>query len=105
MTQIGLYLYMMLDRRLSPPDYTADLLSARRAVFTRDEAMAALGVTASGGFLKAARRQQRRHALLNSRHGFYVVVPSAISFVGRPPAALVHRRSHAPRGTSLLRRP
>ena len=40
--------------------------------FTRDEAASALGIT-TGGFLKAAERQQRRNALLNPRHGFYVV--------------------------------
>src|SRR5271167_2385219 len=57
-----------------------------RAVFTRDEAIAALGVTPRG-FLKAAERQQRRAALLNPRHGFYVVVPPQyLSWKAPPPA-------------------
>jgi hypothetical protein len=74
----------MQDRRLSLPDYMTGLLSAGRAVFTRDEAIAALGVTARG-FLKAAERQQRRHALLNPRRGFYVVVPPQFLSWGGPP--------------------
>jgi len=63
-----------------------DLLSGGRAVFTRDEAIAALGVTPRG-FLKAAERQQRRKALLNPRHGFYVVVPPQFLSWGPPPPA------------------
>ena len=43
---------MMLDAPRSLPDYM-------QAVFTRDEAVSALGVT-KRGFLKAAERQQRR---------------------------------------------
>lgn len=76
----------MLDRRLSLPDYMTDLLSAGRAVFMREEAITKLDVTA-GGFLKAAKRQQRRNALLNPRRGFYVVVPPQfLSWSGPPPA-------------------
>jgi predicted transcriptional regulator of viral defense system len=61
-----------------------DLLSAGQAVFTRDEAAAALGVT-KHGFLKAAERQQRRSALLKPRQGFYVVVPPQYLAWGAPP--------------------
>jgi hypothetical protein len=61
-----------------------DLLSAGQAVFTRKEATSALGVTARG-FLKAAERQQRRHALFNPRRGFYVVVPPQYLSWGAPP--------------------
>jgi hypothetical protein len=75
---------MMLDQRLSLPAYMTDLLSAGRAVFTRDEAITKLGVTANG-FLKAAERQQRRRALLNPRRGFYVVVPPQFLSWGAPP--------------------
>src|SRR6266852_6399090 len=64
--------------------YMTDLLSAGRAVFTRDEAVAALGVTPRG-YLKAAERLQKRHALLNPRHGFYVVVPPQYLSWGAPP--------------------
>lgn len=74
MTQNGLYFYTMLDERLTLSSYTTELLSGGRTSFTRDEAIAALGVTPSG-FLKAAARLQRRGMLLNPRHGFYVVVP------------------------------
>jgi transcriptional regulator with AbiEi antitoxin domain of type IV toxin-antitoxin system len=63
-----------------------NLLSAGQAVFTRDEAASALRVT-TRGFLKAAERQQRRHALLNPRHGFYVVVPPQyLSWRAPPPS-------------------
>jgi hypothetical protein len=75
---------MMLDAPRSLPNYMTDLLSAGQAVFTRDEAASALGVT-TRGFLKAAERQQRRNALLNPRHGFYVVVPPQYLSWGAPP--------------------
>jgi hypothetical protein len=75
---------MMLDERLSLPVFMTDLLSAGRAVFTREEAIAKLGVTANG-FLKAAERQRRRRALLNPRRGFYVVVPPQFLSWGAPP--------------------
>jgi AbiEi antitoxin C-terminal domain len=74
----------MLDRRLSLFDYMTGLLSSGRIVFTREEAIAALGVTAHG-FLKAALRQQRRGALFNPRRGFYVVVPPQFLSWGAPP--------------------
>jgi predicted transcriptional regulator of viral defense system len=74
----------MLDKRLSLPAYMTDLLSAGRAVFTRGEAVRALGIKPRG-FLKAAERQQHRHALLNLRHGFYVVVPPQYLSWGAPP--------------------
>ncbi|MBZ0139569.1 MAG: type IV toxin-antitoxin system AbiEi family antitoxin [Pseudorhodoplanes sp.] len=86
MTHFGLYSYTMLDTPQSLPDYMTDLLSAGRAVFTRDEAASALGIT-TRGFLKAAERQQRRNALLNPRHGFYVVVPPQYLSWGAPPPA------------------
>jgi predicted transcriptional regulator of viral defense system len=85
MAHFWLYPYTMLDRRVSLPNYMTDLLSTGRAVFTREEAIATLGVTA-GGFLKAAERQQRRHALLNPRRGFYVVTPPQfLSWGAAPP--------------------
>jgi predicted transcriptional regulator of viral defense system len=61
-----------------------DLLSSGRVVLSREEATAALGVTPRG-FLAAAERQQRRKALLNPRHGFYVVVPPQFLSWGGPP--------------------
>jgi hypothetical protein len=89
----------MLDKRLTLSTYMTGLLSAGRAVFTRDEAVAALGVTPRG-FLKAAERQQHRKALLNFRHGFYVVVPPQYLSWGAPPPAwyiddLMRHEGHA----------
>src|SRR5262245_21759322 len=75
---------MMLDRRHSLSTYMTDLLSEGRSVFTRDEAVKALGIT-TRGFLKAAERQQERKALLNPRHGFYIVVPPQYLSWGGPP--------------------
>ena len=89
----------MLDKRLTLSTYMTGLLSAGRAVFTRDEAVSALGVTPRG-FLKAAERQQHRKALLNLRHGFYVVVPPQYLSWGAPPPAwyiddLMRHEGHA----------
>jgi hypothetical protein len=90
---------MMLDNRLSLPHYMTDLLSAGRTIFTRDEAAATLGIT-TRGFLKAAERQQRKRALLNLRHGFYVIVPPQYLSWGAPPPAwyiddLMRHEGHA----------
>src|SRR5271156_1765572 len=76
----------MLDKRPSLPDYMTDLLSGGRAVFTREEAISALGMTLDG-FRKAAKRQQRRKALFSPRNGFYVVVPPQFLSWGAPPPA------------------
>jgi AbiEi antitoxin C-terminal domain len=89
----------MLDGRQTLSTYMTGLLSAGRAVFTRDQAVAALGVT-TPGFLKAAERQQRRKALLNPRHGFYVVVPPQYLSWGAPPPSwyiddLMRHEGHA----------
>jgi len=84
MTRIWVYLYTMQDSRLSLQDYMTGLLSGGRAVFTREEAIAALGITPRG-FLKAAARCQHRKQLLNPRHGFYVVVPPQFLSWGGPP--------------------
>jgi predicted transcriptional regulator of viral defense system len=74
----------MLATRPSLAHHVAGLLSQGQAVFTRDEATAALGVTLRG-FLKAAEREQRRGALLNPRRGFYVIVPAQFLSWGAPP--------------------
>jgi predicted transcriptional regulator of viral defense system len=76
----------MLDGRVTLSSYMTDLLSGGRVSFTRDEAIAALGITRSG-FLKAAARLQRRGMLLNPRHGFYVVVPPQYLAWRAPPPA------------------
>lgn len=75
---------MMLDGRLSLSSYMTDLLAGGRVSFTRDEAIAALSVTPRG-FLAAAERLQKKGAVLNPRHGFYVVVPPQYLARGAPP--------------------
>jgi hypothetical protein len=95
---IGLYFSMMLDERLSLSTYMTSLLSEGRAIFTRDEAVKALGITPRG-FLKAAARQQERKALINPRQGFYVVVPPQYLSWGAPPPSwyindLMHYEGH-----------
>jgi hypothetical protein len=89
----------MLALRPSLSAYLTELLSAGRAVFTREEAIAALGVTPRG-YLKAAERLRKRHALLNPRHGFYVVVPPQYLSWGAPPPTwyiddLMRHEAHA----------
>src|SRR5258708_2004086 len=74
----------MLDGRLTLSSYMTDLLAGGRVSFSRDEAVAALGVTVRG-FLKAAERLQKKGALLNPRQGFYVVVPPQYLARGAPP--------------------
>ena len=74
----------MLDGRLTLSSYLTDLLADGRVSFTREEAVTALGVTPRG-FLKAAERLQKKGALLNPRHGFYVVVPPQYLARGAPP--------------------
>jgi predicted transcriptional regulator of viral defense system len=76
----------MLDRRLTLSSYMTDQLAGGRVSFTREEAVGALGVTPRG-FLKAAERLQNKGALLNPRHGFYVVVPPQYLARGAPPPA------------------
>ena len=76
----------MLDARTSLSGYMAQLQAAGRITFVQKEALAALGVT-KNAFLKAAERQQRQHAGLAPRHGFYVVVPPQYRSWGAPPPA------------------
>lgn len=77
---------MMLKARSSLPDFLATLQSEGRVTFTRAEAIAALSIT-EAAFLKAAARLQKRHALFNPRHGFYVAVPPQfLSWEAPPPA-------------------
>jgi AbiEi antitoxin C-terminal domain len=76
----------MLQTRSSLLNFTTCLQSEGRVMFTRAEAIAALGIT-EGAFLKAAARLQKRHMLFNPRHGFYVAVPPQfLSWEAPPPA-------------------
>jgi predicted transcriptional regulator of viral defense system len=77
---------MMLKVRSSLSDLVTTLQSEGRITFTRAEAIAALGIT-EAAFLKTAARLQKRHMLLNPRHGFYVAVPPQfLSWEAPPPA-------------------
>ena len=78
--------HMMLEPRSSLASFTTRLQGVGRLAFTRDEAIQALHIT-EAGFLKAAGRLQKKRALLNPRHGFYVVVPPQyLSWQAPPPA-------------------
>lgn len=61
------------------------LQAAGRLTFSRDEAMAALGVGAPA-FHKAVERLKKQKLLLTPRRGFYVIVPSRFYSWGAPPA-------------------
>jgi hypothetical protein len=66
--------------------YLTNLQAEGRITFTREEAIAALGIT-EGAFLKTAARLQKRHRLFNPRHGFYVAVPPQfLSWHAPPPS-------------------
>jgi len=76
----------MLQSRPSLGEYVARLQTEGRVSFTREQAMAALGLSA-GAFLKAAERLRKKGQLYNPRHGFYVVVPPQYLSWGAPPPA------------------
>ncbi len=84
----------MLQKRSSLANYLIALQSEGRISFTRDEAVAALGVT-QAAFLKAAARLQKRCMLFNPRHGFYVVVPAQyLSWEAPPPTWYIDALMH-----------
>ena len=60
------------------------LLSAGRVVFSREEAVEAIGIS-HGAFLDAAERLQRQRHLVSPRRGFYIVVPPQYLTWGAPP--------------------
>lgn len=65
-------------------DFVDDLQAAGRLTFTRDEAMAALGVTMAA-LKQAALRLAKRRRLVSPRRGFYVIVPLEHRETGAPP--------------------
>lgn len=75
---------MILDERKTLPAYLDGLLSSGQVVFSRQEALHALGV-GQGALLDAAGRLQKQNRLINPRHGFYVVVPPQYLSWGAPP--------------------
>jgi predicted transcriptional regulator of viral defense system len=77
---------MILEHKKTLSAYLDDLLSSGKIVFSRKEALAALGVD-QGAFLDSAERLQKQHRLISPRQGFYVVVPPQYLFWGSPPPA------------------
>jgi predicted transcriptional regulator of viral defense system len=77
---------MLEPRPTNLSTYMTHRLAAGQTVFTDEEALATLKITRRG-FLKAAEREQKRHALFNPRRGFYVVVPPQYLSWGAPPPA------------------
>lgn len=75
---------MMPDRRNALAQYATRLLSEGRAIFSREEAQRALGISRRA-LLDAAERQQRRGLLIRPRSGFYVIVPPQYMAQGAPP--------------------
>lgn len=65
-------------------DFADDLQAAGRLTFTRDEAMAALGVSMSA-LKQAALRLANRRRLVSPRRGFYVILPLEHRDAGVPP--------------------
>jgi len=93
MDRFGLFINM-IQLHSSLAQHLANLQSEGRITFTRDEAIAALGIT-KAAFLKAAARLQQRHLLLNPRHGFYVAVPPQfLSWKAPPPSWYIDALMH-----------
>jgi len=74
---------MILGKRKTLVAYIDTLLSSGRVVFSREEALHALGV-GRGALLDAAERLQKQNRLINPRQGFYVVVPPQYLSWGAP---------------------
>jgi predicted transcriptional regulator of viral defense system len=75
---------MILEKRKTLAAYIDGLLSSGQVVFSREEALHALGV-GRGALLDATERLQKQNRLINPRHGFYVVVPPQYLSWGAPP--------------------
>ena len=67
-------------------DFVDDLQVAGRLTFTREDAIAALGVS-QGALKQAALRLSKRGRLVVPRRGFYVIVPLEHRAAGGPPLA------------------
>ncbi len=68
------------------PSFIDALQASGRYVFTRDEALRALGVSEVALKL-AAQRLAQKHRLAMPRRGFFVIVPLEYSIAGAPPAS------------------
>jgi hypothetical protein len=71
-------------RRGALAEFVDNLQAGGRLTFTRDEAMAALGVTMPA-LKQAALRLAKRRRLISPRRGFYVIVPLEYRDDGAPP--------------------
>lgn len=67
-------------------DFIDDLQAEGRLTFTREQALAELGVT-PGALKQAALRLSKRRRLVAPRRGFYVIIPLEHRSVGAPPLA------------------
>ncbi len=65
-------------------DFVDDLQAGGRLTFTREEALAALGVSVPA-LKQAALRLAKRRRLVSPRRGFYVIVPLEHRDEGAPP--------------------
>jgi predicted transcriptional regulator of viral defense system len=77
---------MIMKRATTLSSYTRDRLARGSLTFTRDQAVAELGLN-PGAFLDAAERLQKQGYLVRPRNGFYVVVPPQFLTWGAPPPA------------------
>jgi predicted transcriptional regulator of viral defense system len=77
---------MMPDKGDSLAAYVDSLHASGRYVFTRSQALAALGTT-PGALKKAAQRLLQKCRLAMPRRGFYVIVPLEYRVAGAPPAS------------------
>lgn len=75
---------MILDRPSSLAAYAEELASTGHLCFTRENAMAALGIS-HGAFLDAAARLAKRGHIFAPRRGFYVIIPTRFLKWGAPP--------------------
>ncbi len=66
-------------------NYLNSLQTRGRYTFTRDEALATLGITPTS-FRFSALRLIKKKRLIRPKQGFYVIVPTEYSEVGTPPA-------------------
>lgn len=71
-------------RRGALAEFVDDLQAGGRLTFTRDEAMATLGVTMPA-LKQAALRLAKRRRLISPRRGFYIIVPLEHRDDGAPP--------------------
>lgn len=74
----------MVTKRGALADFVDDLQAGGRLTFTRDEAMANLGVSMPA-LKQAALRLAKRRRLISPRRGFYIIVPLEHRDAGAPP--------------------